>query len=169
MPVVQNLGCCAIGRKSAFGTFEERCLSFTIDFNSVKLRKTVIIVDFTPALVQTDERPRKICCRRINPILFTTFIACENRRRFATFDGVPAKWRLRSEGRNSILMTRHYLDLNSASDWFRSTTQIWVATRLTQIKTDTLIGKFRIPRRPWDEHDCEANAGQRLWKKKKKR
>ena len=65
-------------------------------------------------------------------------------------------------------MTRHYLDLNSASDWFRSTTQIWVATRLTQIKTDTLIGKFRIPRRPWDKHDCEANAGQRLWKKKKK-
>ena len=101
------------------------------------------------------------------PILLTTFIACENRRRFATFDGVPAKWRLRSECRNSILMTRHYLDLNSASDWFRSTTQIWVATQLTQIKTDTLIGKFRIPRRPWGEHDCEANAGQRLWKKKK--
>ena len=101
------------------------------------------------------------------PTLFTTFIACENRRRFATFDGVPAKWRLRSECRNSILMTRHYLDLNSASDWFRRTTQIWVATRLTQIKTDTLIGKFRISRRPWDEHDCEANASQRLWKKKK--
>ena len=53
-------------------------------------------------------------------------------------------------------MTRHYSDLDSASDWFRSTTQIWVATRLTQILTDTLIGKFRIPRRPWDEHDCEG-------------
>ena len=65
-------------------------------------------------------------------------------------------------------MTRHYLDLNSASDWFRSTTQIWVATPLTQIKTDTLIGKFRIPRRPWDEHDCEANAGQLLCKNKNK-
>ena len=23
------------------------------------------------------------------------------------------------------------------------------------------IGKFRIPRRPWDGHDCEANAGQK--------
>ena len=46
--------------------------------------------------------------------------------------------------------------------WWRVTTQIWVATRLTQILTDTLIGKFRIPRGPWDEHDCEANAGQRL-------
>ena len=65
-------------------------------------------------------------------------------------------------------MTRHYLDLNSASDWFRSTTQIWVATPLTQIKTDTLIGKFRIPRRPWDEHDCEANASQLLCKNKNK-
>ena len=23
------------------------------------------------------------------------------------------------------------------------------------------IGKFRISRRPWDEHDCEANGGQK--------
>ena len=29
----------------------------------------------------------------------------------------PAKWRLRNECRNSILMTRHYPDLGSASDW----------------------------------------------------
>ena len=28
------------------------------------------------------------------------------------------------------------------------------------------MGKFRIPRRPWDEHDCEANAGQLLCKNK---
>ena len=52
--------------------------------------------------------------------------------------GFPAKWRLRNEGRNSILMTRHYPDLGSASDWscrvgnlirpIRSTTQIWVVT-----------------------------------------
>ena len=51
---------------------------------------------------------------------------------------LPAKWRLRNERRNSILMTRHYPDLGSASDWLnqishaarpiRSTTQIWVAT-----------------------------------------
>ena len=31
------------------------------------------------------------------------------------------------------------------------------------------IGNFRIPRRPWDEHDCEVNAGQNLplsrWKR----
>ena len=47
----------------------------------------------------------------------------------------PAKWRLRNERRNSILMTRHYPDLGSASHWscrvgnllqpVRSTTQIW--------------------------------------------
>ena len=24
------------------------------------------------------------------------------------------------------------------------------------------IGNSRIPRRPWDEHDCEVNAGQNL-------
>ena len=51
----------------------------------------------------------------------------------------PAKWRLRNERRNSILMTCHYPDLGSASDWLnqishaarpiRSTTQIWVVTR----------------------------------------
>ena len=53
--------------------------------------------------------------------------------------GFPAKWRLRNERRNSILMTRHYPDLGSASDWscrarkliqpVKSTTQVWVVTR----------------------------------------
>ena len=31
--------------------------------------------------------------------------------------GFHTKWRLRNERRSSILMTRHYLDLGSASDW----------------------------------------------------
>ena len=53
--------------------------------------------------------------------------------------GFPAKWRLRNEHRNSILMMCHYSDLGSASDWLnqishavwsiRSTTQIWVVMR----------------------------------------
>ena len=30
------------------------------------------------------------------------------------------------------------------------------------------IGKFGIPQRTWDEHDCEANAGQLLDKNKNK-
>ena len=48
--------------------------------------------------------------------------------------GFPAKWRLRNERRNSIMMTRHYPDQGSACDWscrvgnliqlIRSTTQI---------------------------------------------
>ena len=45
--------------------------------------------------------------------------------RYAT-TGLAAKWRLRNERRNSILMTRHYPDLGSASDWsffFFSTNQ----------------------------------------------
>ena len=32
-----------------------------------------------------------------------------------------------------------------------------------------VIGTFRIPRRPWDEHDCETNAGQLLCKNKTNR
>ena len=53
--------------------------------------------------------------------------------------GFPAKWRLRNKRRHSILMTSHYPDLGSASDWLkqislaarpiRSTTQIWLVTR----------------------------------------
>ena len=53
--------------------------------------------------------------------------------------GFPAKWRLRNERRNSILMTRHHTDLGSASDRLnqisyaarpiRSTTQTWIVTR----------------------------------------
>ena len=31
--------------------------------------------------------------------------------------GFPTKWRLRNQRRNSTLMTRHYPDLGSASDW----------------------------------------------------
>ena len=52
--------------------------------------------------------------------------------------GFPRKLRLSHDCRNSILMTRHYPDLSSDSDWYRvenllqpmrSTTQIWVVTR----------------------------------------
>ena len=56
-----------------------------------------------------------------------------------TATGFPVKWLLRNEHRNSILITRHYQVLDSASDWsccmrnllqpIRSTTKIWVVTR----------------------------------------
>ena len=53
--------------------------------------------------------------------------------------GFPAKWRLRNERGDSILITRYFPDLGSVSDWswrernlrqpMRSTTQIWVVMR----------------------------------------
>ena len=53
--------------------------------------------------------------------------------------GFPAKWRLRNEHRNSILMMHHYPDLGYAFDWscgmgnliqpITSTSQIWVVMR----------------------------------------
>ena len=58
-----------------------------------------------------------------------------------TTTGFPAKWRHGNEHRNSILslMTCHYPDLDTASDWscrlwnllqpIRSITQIWIVTR----------------------------------------
>ena len=71
------------------------------------------------------------------------YLALENSRHFTTPQLVSRKMTsltgLRNERRNSILMTRHYPDLGSASDWLnqishaarpiRSTTQIWVVTR----------------------------------------
>ena len=59
--------------------------------------------------------------------------------------GFPAKWLLRNERRNSILMTRQYPNLGSASDWLcgvgnliqpiRSTTQIWIVTRIEFLRS----------------------------------
>ena len=46
-------------------------------------------------------------------------------RRDATAD-FPAKWLLRNKRKNSILMTRHYPELASASDWLK---QIPLAAR----------------------------------------
>ena len=65
--------------------------------------------------------------------------------------GFPTKWRLRNERRNSILMTRHYPDLGSASDWLnqishmaqpiRSTSHIWVVMRC-QYGTSALVSQM---------------------------
>ena len=85
---------------------------------------------FGPAMGSTLQRKRK-CAR------FTSL-----RKQPTLGDATtefPAKWRLRNERRNSPLMTRHFPDLGSASDWLNqishaaqpswSTTQIWVVTR----------------------------------------
>ena len=42
-------------------------------------------------------------------------LAWEKSRHFAT----PPKWRLRNDCKNSILITCHFPDLNSSSDWLR--------------------------------------------------
>ena len=79
--------------------------------------------------------------------------ACSRRKQPTFCDataGFLAKLRLRNERRNSILMTPHYPDLGSASDWLkqishaarpiRSTTQIWIVTR-HQYGTSALVSQ----------------------------
>ena len=80
----------------------------------------------------------------MTPSLFNSLAQLRNSlRKQPTFGdattGFPTKGRQRNERRNSILMTCHYPDLGSASDWsccmgnliqtIRGTTQIWVVTR----------------------------------------
>ena len=72
-----------------------------------------------------------------------------------TTTGFPVKWRLRNKCRNSILMTRQYPDLGSASDWLccarnliqliRSTTQIWVV-RHRQYEISALVSQTSFGR-----------------------
>ena len=50
-------------------------------------------------------------CHMYSPRKQSTF------RDFTT--GFPTKWRLSNDWRNSILMTRHYPDLGSVSDWLK--------------------------------------------------
>ena len=59
---------------------------------------------------------------RLKQVLKPLKLACENNWHFATptLSGFPAKWSLRNERRNSILMTCHYSVLGycgSVSDW----------------------------------------------------
>ena len=81
--------------------------------------------------------------RPTSSALVNIFLIWTSLRKGPTFGdattGFPAKWRQRNERRNSMLMTRHYPDLGSASDWLnqisheerpiRNTTHIWVVTR----------------------------------------
>ena len=59
----------------------------------------------------------------------------ENSRHFATppLVNFPAKLRLRNERRNFILMTCHYPDLDSASDWLKQISHAARPNRSTQI------------------------------------
>ena len=98
------------------------------------------------------------CIRKSITLLFMSSSRNSLRRQPTLGDattGFPAKWRLRNERRNSILMTRHYTDLGSASDWSRrvrnfiqpsrSTTQIRVVTRhqygIAALVSETSFGR----------------------------
>ena len=73
-------------------------------------------------------------------------------RKQPTFDhatiGFPAKWHLRNECRNSILMTCYHSDLGSAPDWswHVGNSQIWVVTH-HQYRISALV-----LRRHWQEN-----------------
>ena len=84
-------------------------------------------------------RGRRPRAREENVYKSGVLAAWENSRHIATPRVVSPQLRLRNERRNSILMTYHYPDLGSASDWLEiwfiqsealpRTTQIWVVTR----------------------------------------
>ena len=94
--------------------------------------------------------------QKLNLIIGSLLISL---RRQVTFGnattGFPAKWCLRNERRNSILITCHYPDQGSVSDWFnqishaartiRSTTHIWVVTRY-QYGTSALVSQTSFGR-----------------------
>ena len=84
-----------------------------------------------------------------------TFAKCL--RKHPTFgdvtSGSPAKWCLRNECRNSILMIYLYLDLGSASDWLKIcfkqsdplVTQIWVVT-CHKYGISVLVPRMSLPK-----------------------
>ena len=102
----------------------------------------------TQFLIKTAHNSSQDICCQLRSVLRSNFqqekwVFCDSPKKQPTFSdattGFPAKWRLRNEPRNSVLMTSHYPDLGSASDWLtqisraaqpiRRTTQIWVVTR----------------------------------------
>ena len=68
------------------------------------------------ALKHPQKRLQVICCEKSNFQLLSYL-----RRQLPTFcdaaTGLPAKWRLRNEHRNSMLIMCHYPNLGSASGW----------------------------------------------------
>lgn len=58
---------------------------------------------------------------------------------FRNVTGFLVKWRLRIERRNSLLMTCHYLNLSSASDW-----SCWVRNLHLPIKSTTLFNVYSV-------------------------
>ena len=101
------------------------------------LLRFIKLVFHSLTLTQPSENTSNARCI-VSSVIQTASLRKQTTSRDAT-EGFPAKQRLRNERRNSILMTRHYLDLGNSFDWscrvghllqpVRSTIQIWVVTR----------------------------------------
>ena len=100
-------------------------------------------------------------------------VSCSLRKQSTFGDattGFLAKWRLRNERRNSILMTRHYPDLGNASDRLnqishvarpiRSTTQICVVTTCCVCIQDQSFNTFENETMKLSDNGAKLNG---LW------
>ena len=67
------------------------------------------------ALKHPQKRPQVICCEKSN-FQLVKYLRRQPKFLDAT-TGLPVKWRLRNEHRNSMLMMCHYPNLGSASGW----------------------------------------------------
>ena len=74
---------------------------------------------------------------------------------FRNVTGFLVKWRLRIERRNSLLMTCHYLNLSSASDW-----SCWVRNLHLLIKSTTL---FQPPPQALRSSHCRGERETSDW------
>ena len=86
----------------------------------------------------------------------TYWISWENSRDFTTppLVSFPAKWRLRKDCNNSILMTCHYPDLGSASDWLR---QISRHNQSEALPRSGMLAYVISRKNQWNQ--CSRNVG----------
>ena len=68
--------------------------------------------------------------------------------------GFPTKWRLRKDCNNSILMTCHYPDLGSASDWLR---QISRHNQSEALPRSGMLAYVISRKNQWNQ--CSRNVG----------
>ena len=68
---------------------------------------------------------KSIVCTNVHIKRYFLLLARENNRHLATLPlSFPAKCRLRSERKSSVLMTHHYPDPGSASDWLNQISHV---------------------------------------------
>ena len=123
-----------------------RMISDQIALHSVQLPLSVLSIYQFPEGLRNNYWVFILLSNTWYQVKFWLRVSLRKRPTFGdTTTGFPAKWLLRNERRNSILMTRHYPNLGTASDWscrvgnlvqpIRSTTQIWVVTRIEFLRS----------------------------------